>query len=87
MNSLHIGDFCKNSCLGAAVTFVNLTMDVWGKFTSNVDLVGIISTKDNETVVKFHTKRSGQAYLAKNLETYDEAVLEVINTKIGTNYV
>lgn len=51
MNSLHIEDFYKNSCLDAAVAFVNLAMDVWRKYTSNVDLVGIISTKDNKTVV------------------------------------
>ncbi|WP_057470826.1 hypothetical protein [Rhizobium sp. Root1203] len=75
VNSVHIDDYDVTDPLLQAIVFVEEVLRAWKATGSDYILVAIISSEENNVVVKFHLKRDGQRWLAEDLDRYLDAIL------------
>lgn len=80
MNRIHALDYCETGSVADALGFVLELFRLWRTVFHGHTLRAILSCKGEDTVVRWHLLRNGEAWLAGDLEEYDEAVLEIDST-------
>ncbi|RVU36796.1 hypothetical protein EOI86_16665 [Hwanghaeella grinnelliae] len=80
VNSLHIEDYATTDVVAQTYMFVEQLVGMWNRTHTDEKARVIVTSDEGDVVVKMHTIRIGEEYLAADLEGYLDAVLEVDTT-------
>jgi hypothetical protein len=80
MNRIHAFDYCETGSVADALGFVLELFRLWRAVFHGRTLRAILSCRGEDTVVRWHLLRDGEAWLDGDLEKYEEAVLEIDST-------
>ena len=75
INSIHVDDHAADAYLALACRYAQAVLDAWRARGAGPVARVIVSGDEEGAVVKFHVVRSGESWLAGDLEGYEEAVL------------
>lgn len=80
MNHIHALDYCETGGVADALGFIAELFRLWRAVYGEQTLRAILSCRGEDAVLRWHLLRDGEAWLADDLEKYDEAVLEIDST-------
>lgn len=83
VNSIHVDDYVSDDFLGCAIDFADQLFVAWRNSGVDAVLNVIVSCDETGAVVRCHSSRKGERWLAANLDGYDEAVLVVDSSFAG----
>lgn len=75
VNSVHVDDYVDGDHLPQAMLLVNALLRLWKDNGTGSPVQAIASKDEFGATIKFHALREGEAWLASDLEKYDEAIL------------
>ncbi len=85
INSFHIDDYVDGNYLEAALLFVKECFCVWEMEKNQGALQAIISLDEFGGVIKLHLIRESERLLSDDIDSYEEAILEIDSSQAGHN--
>lgn len=80
VNSVHIEGDGQENRIVQALEFINEVFNAWNFSKRSKNFVAIISTDEDNTVVKFHIKRPSEYWVSNSIERYLDAILVAEST-------
>ncbi|WP_077530135.1 hypothetical protein [Vreelandella utahensis] len=77
INSVNIDDYIESFYLEQGIRFVRSVFNHWNESNGNRKLIAILLMDELTFKVKFHVQRSGERWLADDLEDYEESLMMV----------
>jgi hypothetical protein len=72
VNSIHVDDFTCYQMVETGISFLDAVAKMYKNEYPQYKFNGILGADDNGVVVRFHTRRPNEGWLADNLEKYQE---------------